>query len=96
MYQNIKSRIQYNKETLNYFECNAGVRQGENLSPFLFSLYLNDLEDLNVIFYQNMPNLHNRYISAERKISHGPLPNLCLVILTSNQDGHQAKNRKRG
>ena len=26
-------------------------------------------EDLNKIFYQNMPNLHNRYKSAERKIS---------------------------
>ena len=26
-------------------------------------------EDLNVIFYQNMPNLHNQYTSAERKIS---------------------------
>jgi hypothetical protein len=26
-------------------------------------------EDLNAIFYQNMHNLHNRYISAERKIS---------------------------
>ena len=26
-------------------------------------------EDLNVILYQNMPNLHNRYKSAERKIS---------------------------
>jgi hypothetical protein len=26
-------------------------------------------EDLNVTFYQNMPNLHNRYKSAERKIS---------------------------
>ena len=26
-------------------------------------------EDLNVIFYKNMPNLHNRYKSAERKIS---------------------------
>ena len=25
-------------------------------------------EDLNVIFYQNMPNLHNQYKSAERKI----------------------------
>jgi hypothetical protein len=25
--------------------------------------------DLNVIFYQNMPNLHNRYKSDERKIS---------------------------
>jgi hypothetical protein len=26
-------------------------------------------EDLNVIFYQNMPNLHNRSNSADRKIS---------------------------
>jgi hypothetical protein len=26
-------------------------------------------EDLNVIFYQNMPNLHNRYKSADRNIS---------------------------
>jgi hypothetical protein len=26
-------------------------------------------EDLNVIFYQNMPNLHDRYISGERKFS---------------------------
>jgi antibiotic biosynthesis monooxygenase (ABM) superfamily enzyme len=24
-------------------------------------------KDLNVIFYQNMPNLHNWYTSAERK-----------------------------
>ena len=24
-------------------------------------------EDLNVIFYQNMPNLHNRYKSTEKK-----------------------------
>ena len=27
-------------------------------------------EDLNVIFYQYLPNLHNRYKSAERNISH--------------------------
>jgi thiamine kinase-like enzyme len=26
-------------------------------------------EDLNVIFYQNMPNLHNQYKSDERTIS---------------------------
>jgi hypothetical protein len=26
----------------------------------------------------------------------GPLPNLCPVIPTSNQYGHQAKNRKKG
>jgi hypothetical protein len=26
----------------------------------------------------------------------GPLPKLCPVIPASNQDGHQAKNRKKG
>ena len=26
----------------------------------------------------------------------GPLPNMCPVIATSNQDGRQAKNRKKG
>ena len=33
-------------------------------------------EDFNVIFNQNMPNLHNLYISAERKISQKN-PELC-------------------
>jgi hypothetical protein len=33
-------------------------------------------EDLNVIFYQNMPNLHNRYKSAERKFQ-TKTPNIC-------------------
>jgi hypothetical protein len=33
-------------------------------------------EDLNVIFYQNMHNLHNRYKSAERKF-HRKTRNIC-------------------
>ena len=33
-------------------------------------------EDLNVNFYQNMPNLYNWYKSAEGKISH-KIPNIC-------------------
>jgi hypothetical protein len=31
-------------EMSEYFPCNIGVRQGENPSSFLFSIYLNDLQ----------------------------------------------------
>lgn len=43
MYENIKSKVMLNNESSAYFPCLTGVRQGENLSPFLFSIYLNDL-----------------------------------------------------
>jgi hypothetical protein len=44
MHSGIKSRVLYNGEMSEYFPCNMGVRQGENLYPFLFSIYLNDLQ----------------------------------------------------
>jgi hypothetical protein len=34
-------------------------------------------EDLNVIFYQNMPNLPNLYKSTERNISQKKKRNIC-------------------
>jgi hypothetical protein len=53
-------------------------------------------KDLNVIFYQNMPNLHNRYKSAERKISQKnpeyvlnyslPRPPLKMAAVTKNRN----------
>ena len=43
MYNNIKSCISINGEHSNYFQSHQGLRQGENLSPIMFSLYLNDL-----------------------------------------------------
>ena len=45
MYKDIKSKITTSEGSTNFFSCNIGVRQGENLSPFLFSIFLNDLED---------------------------------------------------
>lgn len=45
MYSNIKSRVFNGCEHSDFFPCEVGVRQGENLSPLLFSLYVNDLED---------------------------------------------------
>ena len=44
MYNGIKSKVQVNNTSSNYFPCHRGVRQGENLSPLLFSIFLNDLE----------------------------------------------------
>ena len=44
MYNNIKSQVQVNNTFSDYFPCLTGVRQGENLSPLLFSIFLNDLE----------------------------------------------------
>ena len=44
MYKSIKSSVSVNNICSNYFPSNIGVRQGENLSPFLFSVFLNDIE----------------------------------------------------
>ena len=44
MYENIKSRIRTAEGNSAFFPCQTGVRQGENLSPIMFSIYLNDLE----------------------------------------------------
>ena len=44
MYQCIRSKVLLNHEMSESFPCRLGVRQGECLSPFLFAMYVNDLE----------------------------------------------------
>ena len=44
MYNSIKSRVSQNGNLSAQFMSECGVRQGENLSPILFSIYLNDLQ----------------------------------------------------
>jgi len=44
LYEHVKSKVVTLQGESNFFECSVGVRQGEKLSPFLFSIYLNDLE----------------------------------------------------
>ena len=55
MYKNIKSCVNVNNCQSDFFSSNAGVRQGENLSPLLFSLFINDLED-------HMTDMGNPYL----------------------------------
>ena len=45
MYNHIKSRVKVDCNISVGFNCDLGVRQGECLSPFLFAMYVNDLED---------------------------------------------------
>ena len=49
IYQNTKSCVVVNNVQSDYFMCTVGVRQGENLSPLLFSLFLNDLEQFFIL-----------------------------------------------
>ena len=44
LYQNIKSCITLDNSNSAFFESFIGLRQGENLSPVLFAIFLNDLE----------------------------------------------------
>jgi hypothetical protein len=50
MYQNIKPCIRKGEECSVFVNSEVGVKQGENMSPFLFSLFLNDLE---IFFLEN-------------------------------------------
>ena len=44
MYKSAKLCVAINSLLTDNFSCLIGVRQGENLSLLLFSLYLNDLQ----------------------------------------------------
>ena len=44
MYENAKSCVKQQSLISGLFSCNMGVRQGENLSPLLFAIFLNDFE----------------------------------------------------
>ena len=72
MNSNIKSCIRNPVKEPNcysdFFNCSVGVCQGENLSPVLFSLFLNDLEEFLVSNNNNGISLiHqlNYYLSSE-------------------------------
>ena len=54
IYREAKSHVKYGKYKGTPFNCEIGVRQGENLSPLLFALYLNDLEDFLARAYNGL------------------------------------------
>ena len=61
LYAKAKSAIKQNNHHSAFFGCDIGVRQGDNLSPLLFALYLNDLQD-------HLANAYNGLSSSSRLI----------------------------
>ena len=45
MYEETTASVKHQGILSDIFECNLGVRQGEIISPFLFNLFLNDLDE---------------------------------------------------
>ena len=56
MYNNIKSRISTSEGASAFFPCHNGVQPGENLSPLLFSIYLNHLQSKKIYLHTNHVN----------------------------------------
>ena len=59
MYNNAKPCVRQNSKLSNYFFTNVDVRQGENLSPILFSIFLNDLVDFIARGYDGLTDIIN-------------------------------------
>ena len=56
MYENAKSHVSFKNTLSNQFPCEVGVRQGENLSPLLFAIYLNDFNTFLSERYNGLSN----------------------------------------
>ena len=67
LYQNTKACIKLNNRISSSFNCNIGVKQGDNLSPLLFSLFINDFETFLSEFsedYNGLKGLNNLFTNA--------------------------------
>jgi hypothetical protein len=59
MYETAKSCVKQQSIKSGLFSCNMGVRQGENLSPLLFSFFLNDFETALRTSYNGLTNFRD-------------------------------------
>ena len=66
LYEQAKSCVKKGGQISEFFKCTAGVRQGENLSPMLFAIYLNDFENFLKKHYYGLTYLS---LAIKRELS---------------------------
>ena len=75
LYKEAKSCIEYNGKLSPFFPCNIGVRQGENLSPLLYAIYVSDFSSHLGTTIKGLPyimklanNIAGDYMELYRKL----------------------------
>ena len=71
LHSTAKSAVKLNNWHSVFFNCDIGVRQGDNLSPLLFALYLNDLQEHLAMAYNGLSsscNLIQEWVQDEDTI----------------------------
>ena len=76
-----------------YFLAHLAFRPCELLSSLFVRCPSVNISHFNLLLRNHWANCNQTLVEWSLD---GPLPNFCPVIPTSNQDGHQAKNRKKG
>ena len=66
LYQNTKACVKLNNKISQSFRCNVGVRQGDNLSPLLFALFINDFNEFLSLKYDGLSGLNNLFTELSR------------------------------
>ena len=62
LYKSAKSCVRDGNTYSEYFVSNIGVRQGKNLYPLLFSLFLNDLTEFMSNAYSGLNDISNTFV----------------------------------
>ena len=64
LYQNTKACVKQNNKLSQSFNCNIGVRQGDNLSPLLFAIFINDFEKFLSEKCKGLDSLNNLFTNV--------------------------------
>ena len=80
MYAKAKSCINKDNLISGYFPSNIGVRQGDNLSPLLFALFINDCKHSIANTYPGLNIADSSYPTLNDNSMYSFDKNVCIII----------------